>query len=192
MACRVERDVSWRMRLDNLGGLCWLLLFFQSNKNLSMQLSLGEEGFRKFRRERGGVKIHPASGRANGRIIGLLRCTSDPPEVVFMFQLKYSSSVFLGQPFNEWLFNSQESEWAYIQSSMCILWDLLCKSKLPMFGPNHFQWRLNNQFQNLIDAIYSPIWHLLAFRHFFTWFHLVPASFFLWCFQIIMAKQLCN
>ena len=52
-----------------------------------------------------------------------------------------------------------------------------------MFGPKHFLWRFNNQYQNLIDGIYSPIQFLRASVQFFIWFHLVSSSFFLWNVQ---------
>ena len=52
-----------------------------------------------------------------------------------------------------------------------------------MFGPKHFLWRFNNQYQNLIDGIYSPIQFLRASVQFFIWFHLVSSSVFLWNVQ---------
>jgi len=52
-----------------------------------------------------------------------------------------------------------------------------------MFGPKHFLWRFNNQYQNLIDGIYSPIQFLGVSVQFFIWFYLVSSSFFLWNVQ---------
>lgn len=45
----------------------------------------------------------------SGDTIEVPRSTLDPPEVAFLFHLKYVSSIFVSKSFNTCLFNSQEN-----------------------------------------------------------------------------------